>query len=491
MASTGQPVTSCAEVKAGDKNAADGPYTLQAKENGKWFSVPAFCYGMNTTTPLEYIDIDSRKNLAAFVSDGPTAGATCRPARRTVMQWSRVRWVPAKGVFDLCDQRYANYVAGSYNTDLAVQSLGSSYSCSLIVAAPRNASIDLTATVFELDSTNPNTAYWGFGSPAKTTVRTETKDTIAIAAWAYPGEVYATSFQPERCNIPVDSTAEGCYVDLPLRDSQLLEGLSQCGSYGSLYNNSINGPRALKVKIKAGTPLFTPSTQPSPSASSGAQTTDRPGPGTESGGLAIGAILGIVAGAILLALALAALVVWKIRKNRNAEGYPHTKLEYTPAPMAASALDPPSPVAAPARVMNPERLNPIIPLASIHAVSGSPPSSSTERFDDNIGPSNSQQHDSLPRRAITTVGWSSAVDNTTPPPYLEDPATAHDHYGAVSEKSIALQKFVAEKPGELSFDVGDHVLVTRHFGDGWSSGKLLKTNEWGHFPTAYVRANSS
>ncbi|KAJ3150806.1 hypothetical protein HDU89_002801 [Geranomyces variabilis] len=486
MATSGQPVKSCKDVQAGDKTAADGLYILQAKDNGQWFSVPAFCFGMKTTEPLEYVDVDSRLNRASFVSDGPTASATCRPARATVMSWSRVRWYPDRGLLDLCDKRYANYELGAYNTDLAVQSLGSSYSCSLTSTAPRNASIDLASTAFELDTTNPNTAYWGSGDPARVTIAQETKTSINIASMAYPGEVYATSHQTRRCNIGTGNDA-GCYVDSPLRDADTLVGLSECGSYGSLNNNSISKPRALKIRIKAGTTPFTalppgPSSSATPSTSASSLPERKDGGGSSS--MPIGVIVGIVVG-LLLACLVAAAVIWKIRKSRrNPEARRHSKSIYSAAPAAASAHDPPSPVTNPAGASNVGAMSPVLPLALGHTAL------SVGRSDEYIGPA-SPHGDAALRRAITTVAWTSQMDNATPPPYLADGAAGQQNdYGAVNEKSIVLQQFVAEQPGELDLAVGDHVLVT-HFGDGWSSGKLLRTNEWGHFPTAYVRSNSA
>ncbi|KAJ3170929.1 hypothetical protein HDU87_008631 [Geranomyces variabilis] len=407
MATSGQPITSCKDVQAGDKTATDDTYhTLQTKYDGQWYSVRAYCYGMNSTSPLEYVDVDSRYNRASFVSDGPTASATCRPARATLMSWARVRWFPAQGVLDLCDQRYANYIAGSFNTNLAVQSLGSSYSCSLTSTAPRNASIDLALTPFELDTTNPNTN--------------------------------------------------------PLRDTDQLVGLSVCGSYGSLNNNSISKPRALKVRIKAGTTPFTVLTPPDATAT---PLPDRNGGGSSSS-VPIGVIVGVVVG-ILLACLVAAAVIWKIRKSRrNPDAQRrHSKSIYAAAPAAASAHDPPSPVITPAGAPNISAMAPVLPLAVGHAAAAASAVSSSSaagRSHEYIGPALQHGNNEGPRRAITTVAWTSPMDNATPPPYLADGAAGgHEtDYGAVNEKSIVLQQFVAEQPGELDLAVGDHVLVT-------------------------------
>eukprot|EP01136_Pigoraptor_vietnamica_P023021 Opistho-1_new@74696 len=86
------------------------------------------------------------------------------------------------------------------------------------------------------------------------------------------------------------------------------------------------------------------------------------------------------------------------------------------------------------------------------------------------------------RAADTSVEMLATLRKETAAP--ASPATA----GANAATHTATYDYDPQGTDEIALRVGDSLVVTKTFDDGWLSGRNVRTNKSGLFPSTYVQA---
>jgi len=126
----------------------DGNYTLywQGSASMPW---TAYCEGMNTTDPLEYLPLSATSiNFGQFAAGGMYAtGTTC------TTRYSKIRLVVSSGMIDISDRTFSastgNVMEGG-NHPANVTSMPYAVAASCNNTAGGTAEVDLTGTPFQV-----------------------------------------------------------------------------------------------------------------------------------------------------------------------------------------------------------------------------------------------------------------------------------------------------------------------------------------------------
>ena len=236
--------SSCADIRQHLVKAPDGDYLLY--NNGILFT--AYCAGMYSKTPREYIDLAKTGNGVNF-SQYTAGGASIGTSVRT--SFTKLRIDPASLTVDIGDLTFARSTGSLKHSNSGITVKSMPYGVAMSCVGPQNTSgagnIDLLNTPFQVTS-----AFTVGGSNAKGSATVlQNKQLVNLAGGGYCGWI-APSHSPQLYN-PFNpqpgmyDLTLGCAAGVPTAPGQVCfrvddaKGLSERGGHGNTVDVLYHG----------------------------------------------------------------------------------------------------------------------------------------------------------------------------------------------------------------------------------------------------------